>query len=245
MQLLCLDDHAADLAAHLAALQERLAVTVHTAHSCEDANAKAKEHPIDLFILDIELGRSEQSGIQLARQWRLCDRYRQTPIVFISMYSHYSRYVLSAVEHSTFLSKPFSTDTLVAKVGMLLGMPQYLEQAYTDAKLAVPTTQGSFIEIDAHRILYMELIRSQLHIQCIDGTAMTVKSGHGQFKALLEEIHAARASHLRQVYRSVIINIHQIRQLTMEKNRGEVLLFHDDIPKPVGNRYRDQLAEFL
>ena len=245
MHILCLDDHAADLAPHIAALQERLGADVRIASASDEAARLAESVPVDLFILDIELGRSESSGIRLAQQLRTMECYRQTPIIFVSMYSHYSRYVLSAVSHSTFLPKPFSADTLVNKIGVLLGLTDYVKSAYPDAKISVPTAQGGFIEVDAHRIRSIELIRSDLSVQFTDGTVLTVNGSHGQFKLLLEEIATSRASHLRQVYRSVIINVHQIRKLSMEKNRGEVWLFHDDTPKPVGNRYRDRLAEFL
>lgn len=242
--VLCLDDHITELESHLLALKQSLDVEVIPTQTAEDAAEQATLHNIDLFILDIELRRQDGSGIRFAQQLRLEDRYRQTPILFISMYSHYSRYVLSSVPHSTFLPKPFSAEALTAKAGILLGITGYAEQAYAQARLTVPTRDG-FIEVDAYRVSCIELIRSELVIHYTDGQTMTLKSNHGCFKALLAEIDAAGITHLRQIYRSVIINVHQIKKLNIAKNSGDVLLFHDDIPKPVGNRYRDRLAEFL
>ncbi len=243
--VLCLDDRITELCAHLTALKEALDISVYIAQTIEEADTIANEHQIDLFIVDIELGRQDGSGIRFAQQLQLSDRYRQTPVVFISMYSHYSRYLLQSVAHSAFLSKPFSPDALIAKVGMILGVGGYTEKAYAQATLTIPAIRGGFVEIDSARVSCIELIRSELVIHYIDGQTMTLKSSHGCFKALLDEISFQNVSHLRQIYRSVIINVHQIKELNMSKNSGEVLLFYDDAPKPVGNRYRDRLAEFL
>ena len=241
--ILCLDDHIDELAPHLTALEQKLNADICIAETVQDAEQLLQTHTVDLFILDIELSRQEGSGIRFAQRLRLEDRYRQTPVIFISMYSHYSRYVLSSVPHSTFLPKPFSAEALITKAGLLMGITGYAEQAYGQARLTIPARDG-FVEVDAYRVSCIELIRSELIIRFIDGQTMILKSNHGCFKALLSEIDNAGLSHLRQIYRSVIINVHQIRQLTMQKNSGEVLLFYDDIPKPVGNRYRDRLAEF-
>ncbi len=243
--ILCLDDHITELMPHLEALATAISAEVLTTQTAAQAIALADSCTVDLFILDIELGRQESSGLRLAQQWRLDERYRRTPILFISMYSHYSQYVLSTVEHGGFLSKPFSTEALTNKVGRLLGIERFLAQAYADVKLTVPTASGGFVEVDPYRVRCIELIRSELNVQYTDGQTMTFKSSHGCFKTLLADVERLGITHLRQIYRSVIINVHQIRQLTLEKNRGEVLLFHDDIPKPVGNRYRDRLKEFL
>ncbi len=242
--VLCIDDHIDDLAPHLTALEQTLHAEICIAQTAQDAEHLLQTHTVGLFILDIELSRQDGSSIRFAQRLRLEDCYRQTPVLFISMYSHYSRFVLSSVPHSTFLPKPFSAEALIAKAGLLLGITGYAEQAYGQARLTIPARDG-YVEVDAYRVSCIELIRSELTVHYTDGQIMTLKSNHGCFKALLSEIDNAGLSHLRQIYRSVIINVHQIRQLTMQKNSGEVLLFYDDIPKPVGNRYREQLTEFL
>lgn len=243
--VLCLDDRITELCAHLTALKEVLDINVYIAQTPQEASVIANEHRIDLFIMDIELERQDGSGIRFAQQLQLTDCYRQTPVLFISMYSHYSRYLLHTIAHSSFLSKPFSPEALIAKVGMILGIGGYAEKAYAQATLTIPTARGGFVEIDSARVSCIELIRSELVVHYTDGQTMTLKSSHGCFKALLDEIRTQNVSHLRQIYRSVIINVHQIKKLNMSKNSGEVLLFYDDVPKPVGNRYRDRLAEFL
>jgi len=243
--ILCLDDHLTELTPHLTALTAAVHAEVLPTRTAAQATAAADRQTVDLFILDIELGRQEGDGLRLAQQWRLDERYRRTPILFISMYSHYSRYVLSAIEHCSFLSKPFSPEALTAKVGRLLGMDGFIEQAYADVKLTVPATSGGFVELDPYRIRCIELIRSELIVHYTDGQVMTLKSSHGCFKALLAEMDAVGITHLRQIYRSVIINVHQIKELRLNKNSGEVWLFHDEEPKPVGNRYRDRLKEFM
>ena len=243
--ILCFDDSIVQLSAHLAYLKQELDARIYPADTLQSAQALLMEHTIDLFILDIEITGERTTGIQLAQEIRCMPQYACTPILFISMYSHYSRHLLSAISHCAFVSKPFSPTTLTETAGSLLGIARYIDRSYKKAILTVPTKQGSVVEIDARRVSYLELMRSELIVQYIDGERLCFHVAHGCLKALLSQLESNGMTHLRQVYRSIIINVEQIKQIELDKNVGTVWLFGDDEPKPIGIRFRETLAEFL
>ncbi|MBQ3069695.1 MAG: response regulator [Clostridia bacterium] len=243
--ILCLDDHIQELQEPLIALKKALSVSILPAEDIRHADRLLNSTDIDLFILDIELSEERTTGISLARDIRCIPRYARTPILFISTYSHYSRHLLSSVAHSAFLPKPFTADALIAKVGLLLGIDRYIQSAYRHAPLTVSTKHGVSVEIEAHRVSFIALEKGELAVQYIDGQALRFSVPHGVLQELLAQIEEGEYTELRQIYRSVIINVEQIRSIDLNKNSGEVWLFRDNVPKPVGNRYRRHLEEFL
>lgn len=243
--IVCLDDAIGALSTHLRQLETELGAVVHPTDTLQGAQVLLEEYSIDLFILDIEITGERTTGIQLAQAIRHIPRYTRTPILFISMYSHYSRHLLSSIPHCAFIAKPFSPSVLVEKAGILLGLTPYVERSYKQAILVVTTRQGSVVELDARRISYLELVRNELIVQYSDGERLRFHAAHGCLKNILLQLAEKEITYLRQVYRSVVINVEQIKRLDLQKNSGDVWLFGDETAKPVGVRYRANLAEFL
>lgn len=200
---------------------------------------------VGLFILDIEIKNERCSGIQLAETIRQNSKYITTPVIFISMHTHFSGILLSKIKNCVFLPKPIDGANLIQQIGINLGLAKYINTYYSTPPLLFPSLKGCFVEVDSKNICYISVNRRDLLVQCISGETFTIKNQTGYFKKLLMQIHDNKIDFLRQIYRSVIININQISHIETDKNVGYVYLFGDDTPQPLGIKYRENVSEFI
>lgn len=102
-------------------------VTTLEAESGEQALKVAGENAVDAFLLDVRL--PDMNGIELCRALRSMDRYRNTPIIFVTALDQ--REVLQwAVEAGSddFIQKPLHAMVLRRRLGNLLEKAAYLKQ---------------------------------------------------------------------------------------------------------------------
>ncbi len=241
--VLCVDDHIEDLSTAFAAMRKELDIDLITATSYEAAKQLLSTSAIDAFLLDIELSDDRSTGIQLANDIRRLPQYATTPIVFVSMYSHYSHRLLSTVQNSAFLTKPIRSQELLSTLGAFFGIAAYMHPNYEPFR--IPIHKSGYIEINPRDISYIDVNRNELTVQYISGETVTAKCVHGCFKSILDQMEAQSISHLRQIYRSIIINIDQVKEIDLKGNIGTVTLFGDPTPKPVGSMYKHHLSDLL
>lgn len=107
----------------LIALKELLrpqGYVVETVARGADALAKLEGESYDLLILDVIM--PEMDGFELCRRIRATDRYRETPIIFLTAKSRdEDRQKGMEVGANLFLSKPISPDRLLALISEALG----------------------------------------------------------------------------------------------------------------------------
>ncbi len=242
---LCVDDNPEELSTAMTVLEEELDAHIITAQSYTAALELLNDNTIDAFIVDIELSEGRHTGIQLVDVIRDDPSHTKTPVVFVSIHSHFSGRLLTTVQNSAFLTKPVQPAELLSAVGALLGIPRYVKQLPSSPTLIIPVQPNKHIEIDPKNISYIELSHNMLTIQYIDGQALCTKCANGCLKSILEQIEMYPITHLRHVYRSLIINIDQIKKIEFNGNKGTIRLFGDTKPKPLGYKYREQLSELL
>ncbi len=244
--VLCVDDHIEDLSSVFVMIRKALNVDMITATSYEAAKQLLSAIPkIDAFVLDIELSDERSTGIQLANHIRSLSEHTNTPIIFVSMYSHYSRRLLSTIQNSAFLTKPLRSNELLTTLGSFFGIADYMHQHQEYEPFRIPIHKSGYVEISPRDISYIEVNRNELTVQYIHGEAIMTKCVHGCFKTILDQIEAQSITHLRQIYRSIIINIDQVKEIEFKGNIGTVILFGDPMPKPVGSMYKHQLSDLL
>ena len=97
------------------------------ADSVEEALRLASEHAIDGFVLDIRLGGP--SGIDLCRAIRSMDKYRTTPVIFVTALDESSA-LQEALDAGgdDFIHKPIHPAILRARLNSLLQKTAYLRQ---------------------------------------------------------------------------------------------------------------------
>lgn len=242
--ILYLEDDWQNVHADFSHMEDVLSVQFHFAKNFTEIQDILQTCEVDLFVLDIEIEGERRTGIQLAEQLRQIPKYRQTPILFTSMHRHFSYSLLSKIRRCAFLAKPFSDNEFITQVGIALEVPAYIDRHYTSAKLLLP--QGNtYIEVDPLNISYIEGNRRKFFTQLITGDSISITSQSGTLKNILTQIETQNIHCLRQIYRSIIVNVNQIKNIYIEKNIGRVFLFNDSDPKPIGMQYRHNLHEFL
>jgi len=97
------------------------------ADCAEQALRIANENNIDAFLLDIQLPAT--NGIELCRAIRAMDRYRSTPIIFVTAMDE-RRTLQQALEAGgdDFIPKPIDPVILRARLGNLFQKTEYLRQ---------------------------------------------------------------------------------------------------------------------
>lgn len=243
--VLCMEDNLPEVKRELLGLQQQLRARVYVANSYSHALKLLSEIQFHLFILDIEIKGERSTGIQLAETIRTNPNYICTPILFMSIHSHFSYRMLSRFQNSAFLKKPFSAEELILQSGTLLNIPEYVQRYYQAPTFTISVSKQTQIELSAKSISYIEVNNKTLDIQYIDGRLEHFRCLSGTFKALIKQIEGYPACNLRQIHRAIVVNVDQIRRVEIQKNAGLVWLFNDDKPKLLGISYRENLAEFL
>ena len=242
--VLCMEDNLSEVKHELLGLQQ-LSAKIYIANSYSQAIKLLSEIHFHLFILDIEIKGERSTGIQLAEIVRANPVYICTPILFMSVHSHFSYRMLSHFHNSAFIKKPFSAEELVLQSGILLNIPKYIQSYYQTPTFTLCVSKQTQIELSAHSISYIEVNHKTLDIQYIDGRLEHFRCLSGAFKSFIKQIENHPVCNLRQIHRAIIVNIDQIRHVETQRNAGLVWLFNDNKPKPLGISYRGNIAEFL
>lgn len=243
--VLCIEDNLSEVKHEMLRLQQQLKARVYVANSFTKALKLFSEIPFHLFILDIEIKGERSTGIQFAELIRTNPSYICTPILFVSVHSHFSYRMLSRFRNSAFLKKPFSAEELILQSGTLLNIPKYVQRYYQAPLFTVCVSKQTQLELSTKAISYIEVNNKTLDIQYIDGRLERFRCISGTFKALIKQIENYPTCNLRQIHRSIVVNMDQIRFVEIQRNAGSVWLFNDDKPKPLGISYRENIAEFL
>ncbi len=127
----------------------------------------------------------------------------------------------------------------------MLGIEPYVKAHYTYENLIILTQSDITLKLAPNKISFIELIDKDILISYTDGKCVKIPCKYGVFKNILSQISMRNISCLRQIYRSIIINVNQIANIQINRNIGNVYLFGEDKPKPLGIKYRCNLQEFI
>lgn len=138
-------------------------VEVYAYTNVKDAYQCMLEHKIDLFMVDIILDTDkpgDTSGLYFAEKIRMINRYKFTPLLFITSledskcisYSHFHCY--------SFIEKPFRPEYVKQIVSECLEFPENIVQN----KALFFRKDGIVVSVDREDIVYVESINHILHI---------------------------------------------------------------------------------
>lgn len=195
------------------------------------------------FVLDIEIVGEKYTGIQIADKIRCHSGGANIPIVFISSYAHFSGGALQRLRYHDFFTKPYESERLIKSLSEALE----IDLNSCDPKRVPPLFiegNGQKVEVDLSEVSSMELIGSTLVITDLNGLEMKYRVKPHTFSNICAFLQQVEHHALRQVHRSVIINIDRIRDIKWHKNTAMVWLFQEKDWKPVGKTYMDQLAQY-
>lgn len=243
---LWLEDDFSDIPCFIQNVCDALNVNILFASSIFTARDIVREQHIDLFLLDIEIADERMTGIEYALQLRSSQEHYQTPIVFVSNYSHLARHLFTTIQNCQLLTKPYTQLDFKNAIGFALGIYDFTNKSNASALLLIPIKRERTIEIDARTVCYIEFLKENVvRIQFNDSDCITLNCQRSVRKYILEQIEQNDVSHLVQIYRSIIVNVNEIKSVKIDGREGDVYLFGDEVPKPLGGRYRDNLKNFL
>lgn len=131
---------------------------VYVTDNVGEAYKIAMEISIDVFMLDIILygdKKGDTSGMQYAQSMRKLERYRFTPIIFITSLEDPEMYALRDLHAFGYIEKPFAPSQVE---NLLRDALHFKTQKEKDAMMFF-RKDGILYPVKCNRVIYMELIK--------------------------------------------------------------------------------------
>ena len=194
----------------------------------------SNEHPVDLFILDIQL--PDYRGTELGKQIRTISRYRFTPILFTTEFAGEELGAYREIKCYDFLVKPFTQEQFANAVSDALDMGKQMKK--TVPVLRIEQKQFLF-EYGLEQILYIESFGKKAVIHSISQGKELDDQISGYSLARLLEM--AGPGNLIQCHKSFLINPIYITKI--DKGSKTLWLKNCKDTIPIGEKYQHNLRE--
>lgn len=207
---------------------------IYMSDSSQGALKIAKEHPIDIFLLDIQL--IDYKGTVLAKELRSMDQYRYTPMIFATALANEEINSYREIKCYSFLIKPYTKEEVKQAISEAIDYRNHFSKQTKTIRIE---QKSHIFEYDLKDIVYIESFRKKmvLHLQTGQNEIYTeVISGY-TLKSMLELINDDQ---FIQCHKSYLINKRYIVQIA--KVEGEVSLRGVQQPIPIGSTFRDKLV---
>ena len=200
-----------------------ITVTGYAKEALDNANIQ----DFDLFLLDIQL--NDYSGYELAQKLRDIDRYKLTPIVFITGIPTRELMAFKEIHCYDYIVKPFKEEEVIDIVETLInyGIKKKNENNY------LSLVQKDYIyRVNIEEIIYMESIRGKIKLQ-------TIKEEIALSNYTLYKLLGELTYEFVQCHRGFVINTNYIEKL--DKANNSIKLKNIDELIPIGRKYKDLL----
>lgn len=205
-------------------------LNIETTAYAEDALKISEMMDIDAFFLDIQL--KDYSGLKLAKQIRDIDRYKLTPIVFITAIPTREMMAFKKIHCYDYIIKPFD-DKEVKDVFSTIINHGIKKKEKAVLKLSQKTHTYILNQDD---IIYMESQISKINI--------TTKNEILQVsRYTLKDLYEELTKDFIRCHRGFIVNIKHIKEV----NLGEDIILLNYSPEviPLGRKYKSSVKEKL
>ena len=193
----------------------------------------AKEHPVALFILDIQL--ADYKGTGLAKQLRRLPEYKYTPILFETALAGEELTTYRDLKCYGFLVKPFGEEEFASVFRDALGLSAHLQET---AKRIEIRQKQFVLEYQVSDIVCVEAFGKKLVIHTNNramGAKRDVISGYtlaGLYRELGDETFV-------QCHKSYVVNRSFIERI--DKTERMIYLRGMAHAVPIGNKYQPLL----
>lgn len=191
----------------------------------EEALKEAALQKVDLFLLDIQL--FDYSGIELASKLRNMDRYKMTPIVFITAIPTKELLAFKKIHCYDYIVKPFRKDEVIEVVSTILNFGIKKEE-YINFNL-----KNYIYRVKLDEIIYIEVIMRKIKV-------VTIKEEIELSKYTLQGILDELRDNFIRCHRGYVVNIDYISKIDRANNY--ILLDKVDDKIPIGRKYQDNLG---
>lgn len=162
----------------------KMDIDIKTASDQEEAAVLAIRHNIDLFMLDIMLNSSnpsDVSGMKFAEQIRTFQKYKYTPIIFITALEDPELYAYSDLHCYSYVEKPYDVEKVSAVIMEALEVPA----AHHEPHNIFFRKDGILYKKEISEILYIENSRAGQTVCCTNGN---LKLPYKPNRKILEEL---------------------------------------------------------
>lgn len=204
-------------------------VVIKTASTQEGAGVLVMKYNIDLFILDIMLNSSnpsDVSGMQFAEHIRSFQKYKYTPIIFITALEDPELYAYSDLHCYYYVEKPYDIGKVSKVISEALKVPKVIEEP----RKVFFRKDGILYKKEVSEIIYIENSRAGQIVYCTNGN---LKLPYKPAKIILEELGSdkfVQCSRYHIVNRDYIDKIDVVNRYIQLKNVEEQI--------EIGNSYK-------
>lgn len=204
-------------------------INIHTTAYSEEALEISQKNNIDAFFLDIQL--KDYSGLKLAEQIREIDRYKFTPIVFITAIPTREMIAFKEIHCYDYIVKPFDEKEVrgVFKTIINHGIGK------KEAKLKLDQKNYTYI-LNMDDILYLESELRKIKI-------ITINEILKVSKYTLKGLHKELTQDFIRCHRGFIVNKNYIEKVNLSENT--IILNNNEKTIPLGRSYKDNFKERL
>lgn len=181
----------------------------------------------DAFLLDIQL--NDYSGMELAKQIRDIEKYKLTPIIFITSIPTKELLAFKQIHCYDYIVKPFSKDEVTKALRTIIDYG--IKNEGNQPVLRLKQKSYSYI-IKQNEIIYIEAVNKKIHITTINEEIILSTYS-------LKEIFEELTSNFIQCHRGYIINTDYIQKV--DKANDLIKLKNVNSNIPIGRKYKEHL----
>lgn len=213
--------------------------TIYTANDFDGGIEIARNHPVDIMLLDIDLGRNKKSGIDLALALR--KNHLDVPMIFLTAHYNEETYEKArSAKPASFLGKELSK--LKVQQAVELALLQSDDETPIIPETPKPNVQSSkyyFKVGTAYKALDIKSIVYFFSSNKI--TYAKIKDRSYPTNVLLKTLEDQLTPLFVRIHKSYLVNSEFIESIHFNENRIEI----GEEKLPLGPAYKKALAEQL
>lgn len=205
-------------------------VNIKTASTLEEAGILVMQNNIDLFMLDIILNSSnpgDVSGMKFAEYIRTFQKYKFTPIIFITALEDPQLHAYSDIHCYYYVEKPYDIGKVSEVISEALDFPKPVEKLQP----VFFRKDGILYKKEVSEIIYIENSRAGQTVHCTNGN---LKLPYKPTKKILEELGSDKfiqCSRYSIVNKDFIDKIDTVNRYIQLKNLKDLIEIGDSYKK--------------
>lgn len=207
IKILVVEDSENDLLLYKNVFSKFEKIQLFYASSGEEALSIAKQHDIDIFILDIDLPGI--SGLELASKLRSFPHYALTLILFITGYEENQLSAFKQFHCYDYIIKPFNSTEFESKFSVLLQQLSLTKPKMKKDKLLLYPMKSREILIPINQIKYAEVLHRRCYLYT-DLQEAPFESSTITLKELLVEVSDP---FFIQCHKAFAVNVKKIQEI--------------------------------
>ena len=194
-----------------------------------EALSMAKTNQYDVFLLDIQL--KDYSGFDLAHELRSIDKYKLSPIIFITAIPSRELMAFKQIHAYDYIIKPFKEEEVRNNLETIIKYGIKKDANKEEKYLKLKQRDFSYL-IRQDDIIYVESKNRKLFIR-------TTKDEFDISTYTLKEILSELEEEFFQCHRGFIINSNYLKKI--DKSEDAIYLKGTADIVPIGRAYKDQV----